>query len=72
MHMASRQPGAQLLQFCCLLVVVERLVCPSDPQSYVTWSLILLAGSGMAIGPEERFQENHGPHWQIRWKKMSG
>ena len=31
------------------LIVVERFVCPCEPEGWVVWSLVLLVGSPMAV-----------------------
>ena len=44
------------------LIMVERLVCPNDPPSYVIWSLALLVGSPLVNRSVVRDWIKHGPN----------
>ena len=55
------------LSMGCHLVVVERLVCSSEPQSYVIWSLVLLVGLPLVNRFVVRIQTKHGPTPNHLW-----
>lgn len=65
--MLLRRLDGKLLFIVCMVVtswtkkllVMGSLVCPSVPQSYVSWSLTFLAWSPTVNRPEGRFEMNH-------------